>query len=274
MITLIEQNYFASNKQSYYNSPIFSLNNMRTATTFSLLLILLILVLGSTNANSQTLKLENTKWKSQSFWGYGYGIGSEIYTENTKDPYNNFEFLIEFDKQNFVSTNLTLEQSDVKQIKGKYHIFSNNYIQLVIDTVLCIKPNEPCKLTYKSYYNQVHKYWYKDDGKIEFQNTHKRADDWMDKIVGTYIQNATNEKVLKAKSENYYIEWLPTETKKIKGNSYTILKIVYEVNKNEKDFDIETLIQKYKLLNILYIQLPSQKIFEKNNKGKLEEWKP
>ena len=236
------------------------------------ILILLVLTFGATNANSQTLQLENTKWKSQSFWGYGYGIGSEIFTESTKDPYNNFQFLIEFDKQNFVSTNLMLEQSDVKQIKGKYHIFSNNYIQLEIDTVICIKPNVYCNLTYKSYYNQVHKYWYKNDGKIEFHNTGKQ-DNWIDKIVDNYIKNAINEKVLKAKSENYYIEWLPTETKKIKGNSYTILKIVYEVNKDEKDFDIERYTNKYKLLNTIYIKLPSQKIYEMNKRRKLEEWK-
>lgn len=236
------------------------------------LLILFVLIFEIINANGQKLELDNTKWKSKSFWGYGRGIGSEIFTENTEDSYNDFQFLIEFAKHNFVITNLALEQSDVKQIKGRYHIFSNNYIQLEIDTVHCIQPNVSCNLTYKSYYNQVHKYWYKNDGKIEFQNTGKQ-DNWIDLIADNYIKNAINEKVLKAKSDNYYIEWLPIETKKIKGNSYTILKIVYEVNKNEKDFDLERYTEKYKSLNTIYIQLPSRKIFEMNNKGKLEEWK-
>lgn len=241
--------------------------------TLKKLVILFVLTFGITNANSQTLKLENTRWKSQSFWGYGQGVGSEIFTENTKDPYHDFEFLIEFDEQRFVSTNLALEQSDVKQIKGKYHIFSNNYIKLEIDTAICIKPNEICSLPYKSDYTQIHKYWFNNDGKIEFLNTQYRGS-WIDKIVNDYLKKSQNEKIKKAIEGNCYVEWLPDETKKIKGNSYNILKIVYEVQKTETDVDIEANTNKYKLLNMIYIQLPSQKIYEMDKKGKLEEWKP
>lgn len=252
---------------------LFALPQPRQMCILKKVLILLILTLGVINVRSQKLELKNTKWKSQSFWGYGHGIGSEIFTESTKDLYNKFQFSIEFDAQNFVTTNLTLEQSDVKQIKGKYHIFFNNYIQLKIDTVLCIKPNEDCSLPYKSYYNQVHKYWYKNDWKIEFQNIH-RQESWIDKIADNYIKNSINEKVIKAKSDNYYIEWLPVEGKKIKTKNYNVIALVYELKKNEKDFDLERYTEKYKLINTLYIQLPSQKIFEMNGKGKLEEWKP
>lgn len=240
--------------------------------TLKKLVILFVLTFGITNANSQTLKLENTRWKSQSFWGYGNGVGSEIFTENTKDPFNDFEFLIEFDEQRFVSTNLTLEQSDVKQIKGKYHMFSNNYIKLEIDTVFCIKPNKTCSLPYKSDYTQIHKYGFNNDGKIEFLNTQYR-DSWIDKIVNDYLKKSQNEKIEKAIAGNCYIEWLPVETKKIKGNSYTIFRIVYEVPKTEKDIDIEAYTNKYKLLNMIYIQLPTKKIYEMDKNGKLEEWK-
>ena len=237
------------------------------------LLILIVLTFGMSHAYGQTLNLENTRWRSQSFWGYGQAGGSEIFTEKTEDPNHNFQFLIEFSKQNFVSTNLTLEQSEVKQIKGKYHVFANNYIQLLIDSVKCIKPNGSCALPYKSYYNQVHKYSYKNDGKIEFQNSGRR-DNWIDRIADKYIKSAVNDRVIKAKSDNYYIEWLPVEDKNVKPNLYNVIALVFEVSRNEKVFDIARYTEKYILLHTLYIELPSRKVFEMDIKGKLVEWKP
>jgi len=237
------------------------------------ILIIVTLTIGFFNAKTQTLELKNTKWKSASFWSYGRGIDAEIFTENTADPYNKFKFSIEFEALNFSCTNLTLEQSGIRQIKGRYHVFSNNYIKLEIDTVLCIKPDEVCSLQYKSDYVQIHKYWYNGDGKIEFQNTQRR-DDWINKIVDDYLTKPQNSKVQKAIMDNNYIDWLPADGKKIKGNYYTILSIVCERNNNESDVDIERYAQKYKLLNTLYIQLPSKKVYETNNNGDLEELKP
>lgn len=239
------------------------------------LLTLFVLIFGIINANSQALSLKNTKWKSKSFWGYGYsyGITSEVFIENTNDPYNELEFLVEFDTKNFISTSLTLEESDVRQIKGTYHIFSNNFIKLEIDSLLCVKPNEPCPLSYKSDYVQIHKVLNITDNKIAFINLQYKGS-WIDKIHNNYLLKTQSEKIKNAKESNYYIQWLPIETKKIKGHSYTIIQIVYEVQKTEKDFDIKTVAGNYKELGILYIQLPSRKIYEINKKGKLEEWIP
>ena len=222
---------------------------------------------------SQKLALNDTKWKSNSFWGYGNAVGSELFSENTKDSYNTFEFVIEFDEKRFVSTNLTSDQGAAKQIKGKYHLFSNNYIKLKIDSVFCRKSNETCSLPYKSDYTQIHKYSYNNDGKIEFLNTQYR-DSWIDKIVNGYLEKATEDEIKNAFVANYYIEWLPIETKKIKGDNYTVINVVRELNGTEKDFDLNAYTKKYKILSVIYIQLPSQKIYKINQKGKLEEWKP
>ncbi|SHE68222.1 hypothetical protein [Pedobacter caeni] len=238
------------------------------------ILFIFLLISGVFNANAQTLNLKNTKWKSKTFWGYGHGIGSEIFPENTKDPYHDFEFLIEFDSLNFISTNKALEQSDVKQIKGSYHIFANGYIKLEIDTLICINKNKPCSLSYKSDYTQYHKYStysQNNDGKIEFSNIYNQ-NSWIDKIVNAYLKTPQNAKVRKAITDNYYIEWLPADPEKIEGNSYTLVPIVYELSKNEEDFDIKRYTDKYKLLNTLYIQRPSKKVFEMNpSTKKLEE---
>lgn len=226
---------------------------------------------GMTNVIGQSLELKNTQWKSKSFWGYGNGAGSEIYAKNTPDLYDDFEFSIVFDSVRFVSKNLTLEQSDVRQIEGFYHVYANGFIKLEIDKVLCIEPNESCSLAYESDYTQIYKYDFENDGKIGFLNMQFR-DSWIDKLVVEYLEKSENERIKAAKAGNYFIEWIPIETKKIKGKSYSVLRIVCEVLEGEKDFDVETYTNKYKELTTLYIGLPEQKLFEMNKKGKLEEW--
>ncbi len=220
--------------------------------------------------NAQELNLKNTKWKSKSFWSSGHGIGSELYTDKTPDPYKDFYYDISFDIENFSTTNIREPENNIKQIKGKYHLFANNYLKLNIENIVCANPKEKCSLTYDRDYTQIYRYNYTDNT-IEFTNT-QFQDSWIDKIVSKYLANSKNENIKKAVSENYYIEWLPLETKKIKGKSYSIVKMVYEVKKGDKNFDFQSATFRYKELTNLYIQLPAEVLYEMKN-GKLEEWK-